>query len=255
MNRTAAVLFVVVTSGCRKHKEPIVFDQAATPPPSASALVAAPPPSDTQAAVATPDAGIDREEARRKALQEAAEFGMLGLLSEGDAGGGSLESLFGSGDLGFDGGALVGAGGGTGEGIGLGNIGTLGHGSGGGTGGGVGYLGGHTSTVRVRQGATTVNGRLPPEVIQRIVRQHFGIFRRCYQDGLKRDPSLAGRVAIKFVVDTTGAVSRADRDPSTTLSDAAVVSCVVSGFRSLSFPQPEGGIVTVVYPLIFDPAD
>jgi len=30
---------------------------------------------------------------------------------------------------------------------------------------------------------------------------------------------------------------------------------VVSVFRSLSFPPPEGGRVTVVYPIEFDPCD
>ena len=34
-----------------------------------------------------------------------------------------------------------------------------------------------------------------------------------------------------------------------------VVSCVVRGFGNLSFPQPEGGIVTVVYPIIFNPGE
>jgi len=32
-----------------------------------------------------------------------------------------------------------------------------------------------------------------------------------------------------------------------------VTSCVVRQFGNLSFPQPEGGIVTVVYPITFTP--
>jgi len=43
-----------------------------------------------------------------------------------------------------------------------------------------------------------VNGRLPPEVIQRIVRQNFGRFRNCYESSLRTNPSLTGRVAVKF---------------------------------------------------------
>ena len=50
----------------------------------------------------------------------------------------------------------------------------------------------------LREGAVQVNGRLPPEVIQRIVRQNFGRFRLCYEDGLKSNPELAGRVTVKF---------------------------------------------------------
>jgi hypothetical protein len=37
------------------------------------------------------------------------------------------------------------------------------------------------------------------------------------------------------------------------MPDGGVVSCVVRAFYGLSFPQPEGGIVTVVYPIMFSP--
>jgi hypothetical protein len=36
---------------------------------------------------------------------------------------------------------------------------------------------------------------------------------------------------------------------------ANVVSCVVRGFGNLSFPPPEGGIVTVQYPISFSASD
>jgi hypothetical protein len=39
------------------------------------------------------------------------------------------------------------------------------------------------------------------------------------------------------------------------MPDAAVVQCVVRAYYGLSFPQPEGGIVTVVYPIMFSPGD
>jgi hypothetical protein len=35
------------------------------------------------------------------------------------------------------------------------------------------------------------------------------------------------------------------------MSDPAVSACVVRAFYGLSFPQPEGGIVTVTYPIRF----
>ena len=130
-------------------------------------------------------------------------------------------------------------GGGRGEGIGLGSIGTLGHGAGTGTGQGFGSghgrLGGthRTKPPQVRMGATQVNGRLPPEVIQRIVRQNFGRFKLCYTEGLRNNPSLQGRVAVKFVIDRSGSVSTAS-DGGSDLPDQGVVSCVVRGFGNLS---------------------
>jgi len=102
-------------------------------------------------------------------------------------------------------------------------------------------------------GSITVSGRLPPEVIQRIVRQNMSRFRLCYENGLRKNPDLRGRVAVKFIIDRSGGVSLAT-DGGSDLPDPAAVSCIVRAFQSLSFPQPEGGIVTVIYPLDFETA-
>lgn len=106
----------------------------------------------------------------------------------------------------------------------------------------------------VRMGAVTLSGRLPPEVVQRIVRQNFGRFRLCYENGLRNNPNLQGRVSVRFVIGTDGAVSNIANGGSD-MPDGGVVSCVVRAFSGLSFPQPEGGIVTVVYPIMFSPGD
>jgi hypothetical protein len=100
--------------------------------------------------------------------------------------------------------------------------------------------------------APTVNGRLPPEAIQRIVRQNMGRFRLCYENGLRAQPSLSGRVEVKFVIGRDGVVVTA-ADAGSDLPDSDVRACVVRAFAGLSFPEPEGGIVTVVYPLLFTP--
>lgn len=100
-------------------------------------------------------------------------------------------------------------------------------------------------------GAVSVTGRLPPEVIQRVVRQNLGGIRSCYDSGLARNAKLAGKVVVRFVIGQDGAVSSATSDPDTTLGDATVVSCIVDHFKKITFPTPEGGIVTVVYPLTF----
>jgi hypothetical protein len=112
--------------------------------------------------------------------------------------------------------------------------------------------GANTGAPRLVMGATSVNGRLPPEVIQRIVRQHFGRFRACYEAGLAKAPGLKGRVSVRFVIGKDGAVASA-ADAGSDLPSADVTKCVVSAFSRLSFPKPEGGIVTVTYPLDFSP--
>jgi hypothetical protein len=98
-----------------------------------------------------------------------------------------------------------------------------------------------------------VQGRLPPEIVQRVVRQNEGRFRACYQGGLRTNPALAGRITVRFAIDRTGAVPVASDDGGSDLDDGEVRRCVISAFRQLSFPAPEGGVVMVVYPIAFSP--
>ncbi len=197
-----------------------------------------------------------------------AALGKDGFSADGKMWADNIGEAFGNGGL-----ELLGAGsggGGKGTGVGLGELG-VGHGAG--LFGGPGGLGncldgncgsgrGHGLTrmahkptgIRMTPMQTQVNGRLPPETIQRVVRQNFGRFRNCYDSGLRTNPGLGGRVVTKFVIDRTGAVSTAS-DGGSDLPDRAVVACVVRSFSNLSFPQPEGGIVTVNYPFLFTPGD
>jgi hypothetical protein len=70
--------------------------------------------------------------------------------------------------------------------------------------------------------------------------------------GLTRNPSLEGHVGVKFVIDRSGSVSTSV-DGGSTIADSAVSACVVRSFTSLSFPEPDGGMVTVTYGFAFSP--
>jgi hypothetical protein len=217
-------------------------------------------------------------------LQEAREFGVIGLLSAGMADAAPM-ALFGRDDalgnddvnaLGNMWGDNIGESGGTnglgpigaaigggGEyiGIGLGTVRTLDGGNGNckrgeacGFDGGP-SAGGHVvkaPKVRMVSDGVGVSGRLPAEVVQRLVRQNFGRFRNCYEGGLIRNPNLSGRVAVRFLIARDGTVSNASSAGSS-LPDADVTSCVVSRFYGLSFPKPEHGTVSVTYPIVFSP--
>jgi hypothetical protein len=111
------------------------------------------------------------------------------------------------------------------------------------------------SPLRVRIGATSVSGRLPPEVIQRTVRASFDTLRQCYEAGLGRDPNLTGKVVTRFVIGRDGSVPQATAAEGTTMPDPKVSECVVAHLRGLRFPAPDGGIVTVVYPILFAPSE
>ena len=106
-------------------------------------------------------------------------------------------------------------------------------------------------SAKVVESGASLTGRLPIEVIKRIVRANTPRLRLCYQAALKTDPKLKGTVVTRFVIDTTGAVESASTAPGT-LGNASVEKCVLGVFRSLAFPAPEAGKVSVTYPISFD---
>jgi hypothetical protein len=211
-------------------------------------------------------------------------FGMLGLLASSslenadnplpwqmNAAGGSLAAAQSElwsnplGDVFGSGVALSGPGngsGGPGAGVGVGGIGTLGFGPGG-TPGGSGeggwgtqhgqISGSHrTSGPKVRSSDMRISGRLPAELIRRVVRQNHERFRSCYEVALMTNPNLTGRVGVRFVIGRDGSVMNV-ADGGSDVPDPKLINCVQRAFYQIGFPKPEGGVVTVTYPLSFSP--
>ena len=152
-------------------------------------------------------------------------------------------------------------GGGTGEGtIGLGNLNTIGHGGGGGSGPGYGrgaggLRGRRASVPQIRTGTASVRGSLSKEVIRRYIRRSINQIRYCYEQQLARRPDLSGRVQIRFVISSSGAVTSSSVAEST-LGNPAAEQCVARAVERIAFPQPEGGgVVIVTYPFMFESAE
>jgi len=114
-------------------------------------------------------------------------------------------------------------------------------------------IGTRSSAPRIRAGSVTVLGRISQEAVMRTVRQNFGRFRFCYEKGLARNAALAGKVELKFAIERDGAVSHVVSGAGTDLPDPEVVGCVKNGLNGVSFPLPEGGPASVVYPILFEP--
>ena len=112
-------------------------------------------------------------------------------------------------------------------------------------------LGPESPPPSVRMGTTTVSGRLPPEVVKRIVRQQFGRFRLCYENALRANPTLAGTVTTTFTIRSDGSTKGVST--SSDLADKTVAPCVAQVFTHLFYPQPEGGVVEVSYAILFSP--
>jgi hypothetical protein len=90
-------------------------------------------------------------------------------------------------------------------------------------------------------------------VIQQVVRSHFAEMRLCYEHGLARNGNLTGKVTTRFVIGTDGA-AKAEL-ACTSMPDDVAVDCIVGEFGKLRFPIPDGGTVTAVYPIIFNPGN
>lgn len=104
---------------------------------------------------------------------------------------------------------------------------------------------------RVHMCGTNVSGRLPPESIQRVVRLNSGRFRACYAAALRQRPGLTGRAQLRFRIARDGTVARStvsglDHAP-------ALADCMTRATYAVTFPQPEGGYVEVVYPWVLTP--
>ncbi len=198
-----------------------------------------------------------REEDRKK----------VSSLMAGMFGGGAASNVFGPGGLGtginnalggLQGGAGLGSrgsgSGGGGTGLGLGGLGTKGGGRGGGGYGSIDLGGKGKSSTRVVPGKTTVVGGLDKDVIMKVIKRHQNEIKFCFEQELQKNPALAGKVAVAWTIDPSGAVSEANVSESS-MGNANVESCIEQRIRRWKFPEPQGGgVVNVTFPWIFKAA-
>jgi hypothetical protein len=178
---------------------------------------------------------------------DAYGVGGLGMFGTGIGGGGSNIYGFGLGDVG-----QMGHGYGTGDGVGFGRGGgRMGRGRSGDRFGP--DLSGRTGRAPdLRLGEATTYGGLSKEVIRRIVRQHAGRIRHCYESALRTAPELQGRVTVKFVIAPQGNVQSAEGAGNTT-GDESLGQCIVAVVRRMVFPQADG-VTACTYPFMLQMA-
>jgi hypothetical protein len=111
--------------------------------------------------------------------------------------------------------------------------------------------------------ATTSNSEAPveklgkpsedvdPEIIGAAVRGNSDHFQMCYEQGREVNPELAGRVAVRFVINRDGTISQAQAVD--TSLPTQVTSCVVNAFNTLVLPQQEAAVIAE-YPMFFQPS-
>jgi hypothetical protein len=230
------------------------------------------PPAASSSAVATAKTSAPSTSASTSATQPAAICaGAIARFTKNDA------DADAGGDVGLGLGSWGAIGHGTGSrdngndvdaGLGIGSIGDVGDDAGLGLGslGDIGVHGGSTGSngaftgrgretrARLREVGVNVDGRLPPEIVKRVVHgKAFSHLRDCYEgaDAGARAPACIGFAwDIDRAGSTTG-VRVIDSDGA----DPTLMSCTEGFVASLNFPSPERGSVHVTYGVVFLPPE
>ncbi len=93
---------------------------------------------------------------------------------------------------------------------------------------------------------------LDKRIIQKIVRQHSGEIRQCYEKEYAKDKSLKGRVLVSWYITQVGSAKRVTIKDNT-LNNKKVEDCVTKAVSLWRFPSTKGtGSMHVEYPFIFD---
>jgi hypothetical protein len=209
-----------------------------------------------------------RQAAVAKAVQSKGLLKVLGALGPGTASGAVADVFGAGGGVGDVASALSGAGGvavatdpgagggrkGGGEG-GTASIGSLAT-----SGGGKVGLGAKAEvSVKVSGSVAAEEAEVDSSDIDQgklgaFVRARMGLIKACYENALKRNPSLKGKISIRFTILETGGLA----DISTaqnSLGSAEVASCIMNTMRTWRTQFRPSGPVTVEYPFVFQPVN
>ncbi len=108
----------------------------------------------------------------------------------------------------------------------------------------------------VSNGETTPStgrrGSLDKRIIQKVIKQHANEIQACYQNELKKNKDLAGRIACQWTVLENGDVTDAAIVQSQMQNDN-VEKCMLNNIKEWKFPPPKGGSVRIQYPFTFAP--
>lgn len=207
-------------------------------------------------------------EGKAELAAKVAKSGLLKVIGSGSGGSGAFEDVLGgSSGVGDVANALSGA-----SGVGVATSDALGAGGPkGGTSGsaaGIGDLrtGGGGNVALAAKGDAQVRGGVSmqtPEVestsvdrekLAAYVRGRKSAIQQCYEKELKRNPTLKGKVVVRFTINTTGRAIEIDIEENS-LGSEAVAACIKTVIRGWVFPFKPPSDVPVAYPFVFAPAN
>lgn len=206
-------------------------------------------------------------EAKAQLAAKVARSGLLKVIGSGGDGSGAFQDVLGgSSGVGDVASALSGA-----SGVGVATADALGAGGPkGGTSGSAAGIGdlrtsGGGDVALAAKGDAQVRGGVSmqaPEVesadvdrekLAAYVRGRKSAIQQCYEKELKRNPSLKGKVVVRFTIAVSGRATEIDVEENT-LGNEAVAACIKTVIRGWVFPFKPPSDVAVAYPFVFAPA-
>ncbi len=103
------------------------------------------------------------------------------------------------------------------------------------------------------EGAASSSAKRDNSAINNIVNSHKISIRMSYEKYLKRNPSLAGKITVRFTISANGRVVNIQLLENTTSSDE-LGSDIMRKVRMWRFEEIPQGDVTVTYPFVFAPS-
>jgi len=99
-------------------------------------------------------------------------------------------------------------------------------------------------------GAAATNSLRSSAVIANIVNQRKSGIEYIYKKYLKTNPTMEGKIVVRFTIAASGAVTAASK-VSSTMGNPAMEQEVCTRIMTWKFPRIDAGDVTVVYPFVF----
>lgn len=96
-----------------------------------------------------------------------------------------------------------------------------------------------------------IDGGLDANSIKRTVRRHLPAVKHCYEQELRRNPKLKGKVTLEVSVSASGVVSNSEVLESN-MNSPRMMKCLLGAIRRWRFARPTSGEVVFSYPFIFE---
>ena len=104
-----------------------------------------------------------------------------------------------------------------------------------------------------RGGDVGGSGDFDAKLVQKQIKARLKAIQRCYENELRKNPSLKGKIKVEFTIEERGNVTGV-RATENSMGSPAVANCVTKTVRRFRFnPGPDGGSVRFEYPFVFQP--